>query len=209
MARPRSPQSLESKIAKQIAKRGRGVVFTPRRFVRFDNRAAVDKALSRLTAAGTIRRLAPGLYDYPKIHPELGPLAPTTEAIAKAIAGRDRIRLQPTGAYAANILHLSEQVPMKVQFLTDGETRRVRIGRREIVFKRTTPRNVAAAGRMSGLVIQALRYLGRTHVTADRIKHLRGLVSASDRRRLLRDLRLAPAWMHPYLRYIAGQGPPP
>ncbi len=188
----------------EIAADGRGAVFSPSQFLHLGSRDAVDKALSRLVAAGTIRRLGRGLYDYPKTHPSLGILAPTTESIAQAIAGRDAVRLQPTGAYAANMLRLSEQVPAKVQFLTDGPSRRVRVGRREIVLKRTTPRNMAAAGTTTGLLIQALRYLGRTHVTRDRVKHLRQLLSAKDRKQLLADLPLAPAWMHPHLRYIAG-----
>lgn len=189
----------------RIEAEGRGFVFTPSHFLDLKNRAAVDKALSRLAAAGAIRRLGRGLYDYPKTHRDLGKLAPTVDAIAQALAGRDAIRLQPAGAYAANMLRLSEQVPMKVEFLTDGPARRVRVGRREIALRRTTPRNMAAAGRTSGLVIQALRYLGKTQVSAERVRHLRDLLKPKDRKKLLADLRLAPAWMHPYLRLIAGQ----
>ena len=191
-----------------IAEDGRGAVFAPSQFLHLGSRDAVDKALSRLMAAKAIRRLGRGLYDYPKTHPSLGVLAPTTESIAHAIAGRDAVRLQPTGAYAANMLRLSEQVPVKVQFLTDGSSRRLRLGRREIVLKRTTPRNMAAAGTTTGLLIQALRHLGRTHVTRDRVKHLRQRLSAKDRKQLLVDLPLAPAWMHSHLRYIAGDKSP-
>lgn len=203
MARLKSLDSLERRLEKHIIRHGRGAVFTPKQFAHTGTTAAVEKALQRLAKAGTIRRLARGLYDYPKMHPELGPLSPTAEAIAKAIARRDRVHLQPTGAHAANLLRLSDQVPMKVQFLTDGPTRRIRVGRREITFKRTSPRNVAAANRTSGLVIQALRHLGKSKVTNDRIKHLRTLLLPGDRLRLLHDLRLAPAWMHPHLRFIA------
>ncbi len=208
MARSKSPDSLERRLEKQIISRGRGTVFTPKQFAHTGTTAAVEKALQRLVKAESIRRLARGLYDYPKIHPELGPLAPTVEAIAKAIARRDHVHLQPTGAYAANMLRLSEQVPMKVQFLTDGPARRIRVGRREITLKRTSPRNVAAANRTSGLVIQALRHLGKSKVTTDRIKHLHTLLPPHDRARLVDDLRLAPAWMHPHLRFIAN-GPTP
>jgi len=58
------------------------------------------------------RSLTPntGVYDFPKAHPVLGPLQPSAEAVARALAGRDRTRLQPAGAYAANALSLSEQV---------------------------------------------------------------------------------------------------
>lgn len=205
MSRPKSPRSLENRLKKHILAAGPGAVFSPSQFLHVGSRAAVDKALSRLAAAGVIRRIGRGLYDYPKRHPLLGALAPTIDATAQALAGRDAIRLQPAGAYAANMLRLSEQVPMKVQFLTDGPSRRVRVGRREIILRRTTPRNMAAAGRTSGLVIQALRHLGKTNVTTDRVRHLRTLLSAKDRKQILADLRLAPAWMHPYLRFIAGE----
>lgn len=203
MARTKSPDSIERRLEKQIIRLGRGTVFTPKRFANMGTPAAVEKSLQRLAKAGTIRRLARGLYDYPKIHPEIGPLSPTAEAIAQAVARRDRVQLQPTGAYAANMLRLSDQVPMQVQFLTDGPARRIRVGRREITFKRTSPRNVAAANRTSGLVIQALRHLGKSRVTTDRIKHLHTLLPIRERLGLLRDLPLAPAWMHPHLRFIA------
>lgn len=95
-------------------------MFTPRHFLDLAGRPAVTSALMRQTSAGTIRQLGRGLYDYPKLHQALGPLTPTPEALATALAGRDRVRLQPSGAYAANLLGLSEQVPAKVVFLTDG-----------------------------------------------------------------------------------------
>jgi hypothetical protein len=85
------------------------------------------------------------------------------------MAGRDRIRIQPAGAYAANLLHLSEQVPAKAVFLTDGPSRRLKVGVNEIVLKRTTPRAMAAAGRISGLLFQALKYLGKANVTMERM----------------------------------------
>jgi hypothetical protein len=73
----------------------------------------------------------------------------------------------------------------------------------EIQLRRTTPRNVAASRRISGLVIQALRHLGHRHVTPQRIAHLKRTIPAEQRRTLLKDLRLAPAWMHPILRDLA------
>ena len=113
------------------------------------------------------------------------------------------MRLQPTGAYAVSALGLSEQVPAKVEFLTDGPGRVVKVGPMTIRLRRTTPRNMAAAGRLSGLIIQALRELGEAHVTAARIAHLKETLPADKRRELLKDLKLAPAWMHPILRELA------
>ncbi len=123
-----------------------------------------------------------------------------------ALAFRDRLRLQPSGAYAANLLGLSEQVPAKVVFLTDGATRAARIGSTTIQLRRTTPRNMATAGRLSGLLIQALRALGKRRVTPQRIAHLKRTLPPAERRALTKDLRFAPAWMHPIFRELAGDG---
>ena len=77
--------------------------------------AATRQSISSSTARrkGTIRRLAHGVYDFPKEHPVLGLLSPSAAAVAHALASHDRTRLQPAGAYAANILGLSRQVPAK------------------------------------------------------------------------------------------------
>ena len=148
-------------------------MFTPSDFLDLGSRRAVDLALHRLIEKKILRRLARGLYEYPQEHPELGTLSPDIQKVAKALAGKDRLRLQPAGAYATNLLGLSEQVPAKVVFLTDGPSRTVKIGRQEIQLRHTTPRNMAAAGRLSGLLMQAFRHLGREHITPQRMAHLK------------------------------------
>src|SRR5450631_3993768 len=115
--RKRSPQTIDYRILAAIHGRGRGSVFVPADFLGIGSREAVDLALHRLARKGTLRRLARGVYDFPKEHPVLGPLSPSAEAVARAMAGRDHTRLQPAGAYAANALGLSEQVPAKAVFL--------------------------------------------------------------------------------------------
>ena len=201
--RLKKTQSVDSQILDRINRGGRGSVFVPSDFLDLGSREAVDLALHRFTRKGTIRRLARGVYDFPKEHPVLGLLAPSADAVARALAGRDRTRLQPAGAYAANLLGLSEQVPAKAVFLTDGPSRTVKIGPTTIQLQRTTPRNMAAAGRLSGLLMQAFRELGEENVTPARREHLKRTLPADKRRALLKDLRLAPAWMHPIFRELA------
>src|SRR5436309_4144388 len=201
----KTTQSLDSRTLARIHGWGRGSMFVPGTFLDLGSRQAVDLALHRLAKKGTIRRLARGVYDFPKQHPVLGLLSPSADVVAKALAGRDSTRLQPAGAYAANALGLSEQVPAKAVFLTDGPSRTVKIGPQTIQLRRTTARNMAAAGRLSGLLIQALRELGQEHVTPERRAHLKRTLPAGKRRELLRDLRLAPAWMHPIFRELAGE----
>lgn len=199
----KTTQSIDSRIVARIQRRGRGSVLVPGDFFDLGSREAVDVALHRLARKAMIRRLARGVYDFPQEHPVLGQLSPSPDTVARALAGRDRTRLQPAGAYAANALGLSEQVPAKAVFLTDGPSRTVKIGPTTIQLRRTTPRNMAAAGRLSGLLIQALRELGQEHVTPERIRHLKRSLPVDKRRELLKDLKLAPAWMHPIFRQLA------
>jgi len=203
--RKKSPQAIDSRILATIHSHGRGSVFVPADFLGIGSREAVDLALHRLARKGTIRRLARGVYDFPKEHPVLGPLTPSADVVARALAGRDRTRLQPAGAYAANTLGLSEQVPAKAVFLTDGPARTVRIGTTTIQLRQTTARNMATAGRLSGLLIQAFRELGKEHITSERREHLKRTLPAEKRRELLKDLKLAPAWMHAIFRELAGE----
>ena len=204
MGRKKSPKSIDYRILATIRGRGRGSVLVPADFLEIGSREAVDLVLHRMARKGTIRRLARGVYDFPKEHAILGPLLPSAEDVAKALAGRDCTRLQPAGAYAANVLGLSEQVPAKAVFLTDGPSRTVNIGSTTIQLRRTTARNMATAGRLSGLLIQAMRELGREHVTPERLERLKRTLPEEKRHELIKDLKYAPAWMHSIFRELAG-----
>jgi hypothetical protein len=199
-------QDIEKEVLSRIRGSGKGWCFTPGDFADLGGAAAVWTALHRLTRRGTIRRLARGLYDFPKTHAELGTLSPGVEAVAEALARSRHIRIQPTGAYAANLLGLSEQVPARVVFLTDGAPRRIRVGNQQIVLRRTTPRNMATAGRISGTVIQALRYIGKDRLTPAHRKTLARRLDTADKKQLLKDRLVAPEWMRRVLAETAGEG---
>lgn len=196
-------ESVDTQVQERLQSHGPGWVFTPSDFADLGTRTAVATALKRHKATGSIRLLGRGLYDVPRVHAVLGTLWPAIESVSQALERKDGLRLQPTGVYAANLLRLSEQVPAQVVFLTDGATRSVKVGPTQISLKRTTPRHMAMAGRLSGLMIQALRSLGSAHVTPQRIAHLRMNLPASERKQILQDLALAPEWMHAHLRAVA------
>lgn len=199
----KSTQVIEPKVRSIIFGHGVGWVFTPKDFAALGDPRSIGMALTRLSRKGTIRQLTRGLYDYPIDHATLGRIAPSADAIAKALAARDAARLQPAGAYAANILGLSEQVPTRIVFLTDGPSRRVKIGRREIVLKRTTPRNMATVGRKSGTIIQALRYIGQRRVDDKMLTIIKRQLTNEEQAKVLKDLRYAPGWIADILRRLA------
>ncbi|TVQ19117.1 MAG: hypothetical protein EA382_16800 [Spirochaetaceae bacterium] len=201
-----SQQSVDQKVIKTIRGHGRGWVFTPRHLASLGSRNAVASALKRYKQAGAIIALARGLYYYPRTDPELGQLEASNDQIARALAGRDAIRLQPAGAYAANLLGLSDQVPATVVYLTDGRSRDVPVGNRRIILKRTSPRAMATAGRTSGLVIQALRHLGKDRVSEDTVSRIRERLTDLERGQLERDIPYASAWIAEIMRALSVDG---
>lgn len=187
--------SIEKRIIKNLTTRSKGKIFFPENFADFGSEDAVRQALHRLDKNGFLIRLAHGIYLYPRKDNILGILYPSLDKIAQAIAKRDMARIIPTGVQALNKLGLSTQVPMKAVYLTDGAPRDIKVGKSSIKFKRTTPKNLAAKGEISGLVIQALREIGEGNITSSQQKKIYELLQKEDRNNLLHDARLAPAWI--------------
>jgi hypothetical protein len=74
-----------------------------------------------------------------------------------------------------------------------------------VVLKRSTPARLATAGRVSGTVAQALRFLRKDQVGADVVEKLRRRLSAADKAQLVRDIPLVPAWVGEVFRKIAAE----
>lgn len=187
--------SIQEKIAAQIHALPEGELLLPSDFSDLGSSEAVRLALFRLEKAGIIVRVAQGIYVRPKISKWIGPISPSAEEVAEAIAKRDRIRTVPTGSYALNAVGLSTQVPMNIVLLTDGSPREIKVGKRTIKFKRTTPKNLLAKGKISRLVIQALKEIGNGNVTEDEGKKIFELLKKEDEKDLKHDIALAPVWI--------------
>lgn len=188
-------QSIEYKIEKSILSKPRGYLLLPGDFIAFGSSDAVRKALDRLQDKEIIKRIAHGIYVRPKISKILGPLTPSAEEVADAIIKRDRIRTVPTGSFALNALGLSTQVPMNIVYLTDGSSRELYVGKRKIKFKKTTPKMLLAKGRISKLVIQALKEIGIGNATEEEEQKIIALLKKEDVKLLKHDISLAPVWI--------------
>ncbi len=188
-------ESVGQKIKDHIKRHVDGWVFTSKDVVDFGSEEAVHVALHRLNERGEIERVSHGIYYLPKNSELLGKIPPDIRLVAKAIADKYQIRIQPSGAFAANLLGLSEQVPAKVVYLTDGENKKIKIGKLELIFKKTTPKNMAMAGKISGLVVQALKYLGQDHIDNKKINMIKHKLNDADKKILRDDSRLAPVWI--------------
>ena len=187
--------SIQSKIEAKIKSMPKGSILFPSSFESFGNVEIVKKSLHRLEKKSFIRRIAHGIYLYPKKDKHLGELLPTIEEVAKAIAKRDKAKIIPTGIAALNQLGLSTQVPMKTVYLTNGAPRSVKIGKRTIKFKRTTPKVLAAKGEITCLIIQALKEIGKGNASEAQLEKIKGHLKREKKENIEHDAKLASAWI--------------
>lgn len=190
---------VENRISEALKTYPKGSVLFVDDFLDYGNPESVKKALFRLKEKEILVRIAHGIYLYPKIDKELGILFPSTEEIAKAIARRDKARIIPTGVQALNKLGLSTQVPMKVVYLTDGAARTLKVGKRTITFKKTSPKNLLVKGEISGLVIQTLKTIGQNKVNEKAIEKIQAVLKNEKKENIINDAKLSPAWINKIL----------
>ncbi|HTU19342.1 MAG TPA: DUF6088 family protein [Gemmataceae bacterium] len=200
--------AVQDQVLGRIRGTGRGKVFTSKDFLDLGSREAVDQALSRLARAREIQRLGRGLYHYPQMNERLGiPLSPDADEIADALARQTGSRIAPSGAVAANRLGLSTQVPAKPVYLTDGRSRQVRVGNLVFVMRHAPPKELPLGSRISALVFQAIRHLGRSAVDSAAIARLRHSLSPEQKGELLRDARYTTDWIADLVRQVAAEEP--
>lgn len=192
-------KTVVASVKNRIIKHGQGWCFTPKHFLDLDSDTGVRSTLSRLQKDKFIRRLTQGIYEYPREHPILGTLPPKIDAVANAIAEKNGFRIQAAGAYAANLIGLSEQVPGRIIFLTNGPSKKVKIGNQEILFRTTTEKNMHSAGTKVGLVIQAFRNLGKDHIDDIVLKRTRKFLVGTNKQELIKNLKYAPQWIRTHI----------
>jgi len=199
---------IKAKILEQMAGQAPFGVWTPTDFLDLGSRGAIDEALSRLTGAGEIRRIARGLYDLPRLNTLTRKQTnPDPRKVIDALARRDQTRMLVDGMTAANDLGLSDAVPAKIEVHTDARLRELKIGEQTITFKRTAPSRLFWAGRPGMRVVQALHWLrGTIDGDRDRIdRRLAAIFADPDHgAAIVRDISAGftslPAWMQNILR---------
>jgi len=196
---------ISDKVLKRLRAR-RGQPIPSRDFQDLGSTLAVRKALSRLVQQGAIRRVRRGLYELPRMGKLLNqPVAASPDELVRAWARKNSLRVVPSGAYAANLLGLSTQVPAKLIYYTNGRTKTLKLEPYTIRLLNRGPKTMDVRGQVAPLVLEALRYLGPKGVTPEAICRLRSTLSPKDKAELRQSLRYAAAWMKPVIEEIAGE----
>lgn len=168
-------------------------MLSPKEFLHLGSRAAVDQAFSRLTRQGRLLRVARGSYVAP-VSSRFGTRAPAPEKVVGALASRSGDVITTHGANAANALGLTQQVPIRLVYLTSGRTRSIKLGRSEITVKHAPGWMMALGSSQAGAAIRALAWMGPTHVR-ESLATLRRRLPPSDWQALTSARATLPSWM--------------
>lgn len=187
--------SVHQEIEEKIQSLPEGDIFFPAEFRMLGTDDAIKMALSRLVKEGAAERISHGIYYKPKRHKLLGSIKPSLEMIANAIAKRDHVIIKPTGISALNKLGLSQQVPTKHVYITNGQPRKYKIGGKEIVFKSASPKKLALKGKVSSLVILAMDELGANVFIEKFASKIKELLKKEEADILENDMKLASSWI--------------
>lgn len=207
---------LRSRLLARIQSDG-DTVWTPADFADLGGRAAVDKVLQRLVAAGELRRIDRGLYDRPRRNQLTGrDTVPDYRAVIRAVTRRDQARFVVDGMTAANDLGLTTALPARTEVLVDTRLKPIKLGAQEIHFKPAAPSRLFWAGRPAMRVVQALHWMQDVLSTPEEheraANHLRCLFADPEHGTELReDLRQGfsalPIWMQNFLRELISPAP--
>jgi hypothetical protein len=192
-------------IRKRITRSKFGEIFFVSSFPQYDVEY-VTKLLAIFEKEGLITRIAKGVYVKAR-KTRFGILYPSAYELVKEIAKRDKAKVIPTGATAANRLGFSTQVPMNTIFLTTGSGRKLKLGNRTVTLKHGAPRNFAFRGKLMQELVQALRSMGENNLTKEDEGQIAKLLAETPEKDTIgHDLLLAPVWMRQIIkRNVKGQ----
>lgn len=186
-------ESISSQIENKIKRSKPGQIILPSDFKDLGTSTAIRKTLSRLVDQKVLVRMGQGVYVIPIHDKFFGEVLPSMEEIAASLAEKEHVKIMPTGQYALNKIGLSNQVPMKLVFLTNGTKKNITIGKSSIVFQPTTTKKLAMVGSISSLLFLGLEELDLNQLTESEIEKIINLLKKEDQNNLKHDLKLAPA----------------
>lgn len=185
--------TLPETILQQARSLQEGGILSPREFLHLGSRSAVDQAFSRLAKAGRLLRVARGTYAAP-VFSRFGSRAPAPEKVVKALAEQSGEIVVPHGASAANVLGLTQQVPIREVYLTSGRTRKLKLGRSEVLIKHAPRWMLALGTRPAGAAVRALAWIGPTHAGKS-LASLRRILPLPEWQALISARATLPGWM--------------
>ena len=196
--------NLYDKVFYFISGHGRGWSFSSNDLIHKFTRQEIDNTLSDLVKKEKIRRVARGIYDYPKYSELLQKqLSPDIEQVSRAYARKFNWKIEVSGESALNILGLSTQVVGRYIYLSNGPNKNYTLNDgTTIEFKKSSLKNIGFKYKESSLIVQALKALGKDRVDEQIIESIREKIDTHKYKKILNDTHSATVWIYETIKII-------
>ena len=199
----KSMTSYKFAIWERIASMPENAIFIVNDFLDIADYETVRKTINRMVENSEIQRIINGVYYNPKFIEIVGEYeSPSANEVATAIARKHNWTIAPSGNTALNLLGLSTQVPNKWLYVSDGRYAEYTFGYTTIRFKKTSNSEISRMSTLTAMIVQAIKALGKEHITQRHIELLRNKLSEQDRIRLLEESKSTTAWVYRIIRKI-------
>ena len=187
-----------------ISGHGRGWAFSSSDLMGKFTGQEADSNLSDLVKKNKIRRVARGIYDYPKYSKLLEKeLSPDIEQVAFAYARKFNWQIEVSGDTALNILGLSTQVVGKYIYLSNGTNKKYTLDNgTTIEFRKSSLKNIGFKYKESSLIVQALKTLTKERVNESVIKAIREQIESKKFQKILHDTKSSTVWIYETIKEI-------
>ena len=195
---------LYEKVFYFISGHGRGWAFSSNDLIKKFDRQQIDSTLSDLVKEKKIRRVSRGIYDYPKYSELLQKeLSPDIEQVARAIGRKFNWRIEVSGDTALNILNLSTQIQAKYVYLSDGPNKSYKLFNDVVIeFKKSVLKDIGFKYKESSLIVQALKSLGKEHITDEIIEIIKEQIEPKMVEKILKDTQSTTVWVYETIKQI-------
>ena len=192
----------EMEILRRLAAKGRGRIFFAQEFYGLWPESTVRYSLSILAERGDIVRLARGVFCFPELSEHgMKMILPEPDEIARAIAGKTKVRIVPVGDQAACLVGLTGLSFNRYTYLTDGAPRKVNLSNgRRIEFRHISEMRIFAfSSRKMMLLSNAIRALGKENIKEGEREVIKWQLDSVPAAEFLGDILLCPEWVREIL----------
>lgn len=184
--------SMSEQIMKYAEALPEGAVICPDALSHLGNRPAIYRALSHLVRQSRLMRVYRGVY-VRTIETRFGNCPPDFNKVIAALSEFWGETIVFSGGGAANFLGLTEQVPMRLSYLTSGPSRQLQFYT-EVNLRHAPRWQLVAPDSTAGTLVRALTFL-HTDEIDEALSKVVPRLSEADTEELLAARSILPEWI--------------
>ena len=189
-------KTVKDKILAKIKRAPKGTLFSLGDFHNMGSYRATKNAVLELIKEEKLIKVFNGIYQKPNYSEFLKTnISASPMEIAEKYAQKHQWEIAPAGVMALNLLGLDTQVPNTYNYISDGPSREIILQNGKRVQFRHVQEKDTKMNRVSSLVIEALKHIGKDNITDTDLTKIRSKIDEKQMKQLVMDSAIARVWI--------------